>query len=474
MQYKSTMLKLVYRLYVGCYTLVSCAGVLSSHVQVADSFKHRQLTDAQVSLFTSKQKKNPSIGELVVCRQKDGLWKFGIISTRWPDEYYDIQDLEGQVCSKHVAFSFIKTLTPMWQQLFQPEVSLEAMRILLDKQIDYYKKHGAPDGHGMILPARSKIIVLGDLHGHFLSLQSHLARMYKEGLLDDQLHLKADCYLVGLGDYTGDGEQGIPVLYTLLKIQENNPGKVFLLRGDHEDASQAQINGFQKEWYGTFGGTRKDFCLSELVWLKMLMVWKSLPKMLLMGLAMPSTQSYEFLMFCHGGFDFAWRPNSFMSEIVEKHINQCYKSPCQVSYRDKQCSDRAFSTGTFADEADIAKMRVKNQAGKGALWSKSAFAQFIDSYASRIDKKHMYQYCLCAIVRGHEHIPGGIVAFRPKGLKTWKPLKDGKSYEVNPCSIYTCTAASECMSPSGCFDGALGVIEAACNGHWYITSYLEQ
>ena len=70
----------------------------------------------------------------------------------------------------------------------------------------------------MILPANSKIVVLGDLHGNFGSLQSHLASLYQDGLLDDQFHLKPNCYVVGLGDYAGDGGQGILVLYTSVEI----------------------------------------------------------------------------------------------------------------------------------------------------------------------------------------------------------------------------------------------------------------
>ena len=435
---------------------------------------HKQLSDSQVTLFANKQRLRPEVGQLVICRQQDGSWGFGAVAKQWPDEYYDIASMDNHVINKHVSLSSIKTLSSVWNQLFNPTVSLEQMRGMLDERINYYKSHGAPDGHGMILSAQSKIVVFGDLHGYFDSLQNHLARMYKDGLLDEQFHLKSNCYVVGLGDYTGDGGEGILVLRTLLKLQENNPEQVFLLRGDHENVSKSQIDGFQKEWYGTFGSTNKDFRLSEMVWLKMLMVWNYLPKLLLVGLQMPSTQSYDFLMFCHGGCDFSWRPDAFLSKVVEKHISQCYKNPCILDYRDDKKSETSFVTGTFADDADIAKMRAKTTtADKSTMWSKSAFAEFVKRFASRIDKKQMYQYCLRAMVRGHEHIPGGIVALKCNGAKTWKALKDNKVYEIDPCSIYTCTSGSHCMSKAGCFDGAFGLIEAGINGHWYITSHLE-
>ncbi len=476
MHYTRAFLKLTLGLCVLSCALVTYAIVSHKQIQLPENLRHIQLTDSQVKLFSDKRTIKPEVGQIVMFGLQNATWAFGVVSKFLHDEYYEISAFDNPSIHKTLPLSSIKTLHFTWNQLFQPTISLEVMRDLLDERIDYYRTHGAPDGHGMILSAHSKIAILGDLHGNFSSLQNHLARMYKDGLIDDQFHLKPDCYVVGLGDYAGDGCQGILVLKTLLTLQKLNPDQVFLLCGDHEDASNAQINGFQKEWYGAFGRTKKEFCLSELVWLKMLMIWKSLPKVLLVGLQMPSTQRYDFLMFCHGSCDMAWRPDAFMSKLVEKHIDQCYKSPCVIGYRDQLCHDsRSFVTGTFVDDADIAKVRAKKPDGQDqkTILSKSVFEQFIKHFASRIDKKYMYQYCLCAIVRGHDHIPGGIVVLKKSNLKTWKPLKNNKVYEIEPCSVYTCTSGSQCMSKAGCFDGAYGLIRAGSNGHWYISSHRE-
>ncbi len=476
MHYIRLVLRLIFTCCLASYALITHTTVAHKDVHLPEYLWQRQLNDSQVALYASKQKINPEAGQLVIHRAQDGAWVFGTVVKQLPDEYYDIATPDNSVVHKHVALHSIKTLSSVWNQLFNPTINLETMRKLLDERADYYKTHGAPDGHGMILPANSKIAVIGDLHGKFESLQSHLGWLCSAGLLDAQFHLKPNCYVFGLGDYAGEGGQGVLILSTLLKLQEYNPDQVFLLHGDHEDAAKAQIDGFQKEWYGTFGDTKKEFCLAELVWLKLLMVWKSLPKVLLVGLQMPSTQHYDFLMFCHASFDFEWRPDAFMSKIIEKHINQCYKNPCIIDYRDGTCKDDSFSTGIFADDDDIAKIRAK-QAGSSdqkTIWSKSAFTEFIHRHASRIDKNRMYEYCLCAIIRGHEQIPGGLVALKKNGLNAWKALKDNKIYEIEPCSIYTCISGYGSLSKVGCFDGAFGLIEAGSNGHWFITSHLEQ
>ena len=426
-----------------------------------------ELTDVQAQFYANNQQMSPSLGKLVLFR-RGGKWSLGTVAKLLSDGCYDIVSIDNGVTVHHVAQSSIRTLSALWNYIFQPEISLDAMKKLLDARNDYYRKNGAPDGHGMIFPAQSKIIVLGAIEGDFQSLQNHFMQMYKDGLINEQFKLKANCYVICLGNYTGGIGQSIAVLYTLLKLQENNPGRVFLLRGAHEDAAMAQMSGFQKEWYGTFGKTQKDFHLSELVWLKMLMLWKSLPKVLLAGLQMPSTQHYDFIMFCHAQPDISWRPEALMRNVVEKHIAQLYKSPCVIDYRDDKSGDVTFCRGAFDGDDTLQK-----NAGIGSretVWNKSVFEQFVKQHGLCIDKKRMYESCLCALVRGSGHIPGGIVAYKKNG---WKPLRDGKIYEINPYSVYSCTSGARCMSKAGCFDGAFGIIEAAATGHWHIVSHLE-
>jgi hypothetical protein len=454
-----------------------CNLVLYCNIRIPHALLTKQITDSQLQLYANKQQTKPGQGQVVLFRHNNG-WAFGVMAKQAVDGCYDILRLSDGAIIHQVVCSSIKKLSPIWSHIFQPDINLETMRNLLDARNAYYRTHGAPDGHGMILPAHSRIAVLGNFNGYYSSLQSHLARLYKQGMLDEQFHLKPHCYIIALGDYEGEGCEGITILCTLLKLQELNQQQVFLLRGDQEDAAKAQINGFQKEWYGSFGRTQKDFCLAELVWLKVLMLWKSLPRVLMAGLQMPSTQHYDFLMFCHATCDFTWRPETFMSHIVEKHIDQWYKSPCMLDYRNERDDNNGFIQGTFADDKDIEKGCAKKTAaeGKETVWSPSVFKQFVERFCSRKDKKRMYEYCLCALVRAHDCIPGGLVIAKKdkNGHMRWKPLKENKTYEIEPCSVYTCTSGAQCMAKAGCFDGAFGLIEAGSNGHWYITAHLEE
>ena len=66
-----------------------------------------------------------------------------------------------------------------WRYLYQPTQSLNKFEQLVDGRLAYFKKHGAPNGHGMVIPAGSKIAFIGDLHGSYSSLQHHLLKLHK-------------------------------------------------------------------------------------------------------------------------------------------------------------------------------------------------------------------------------------------------------------------------------------------------------
>ena len=113
------------------YTVVS-----SMHIHLPQQLWQRQLTDVQVSMFASKQKIKPEVGQLVIFRQK-GSWAFGVVSRQTPDQYYDIVTQDNGVVYQDVASSSIKTLSFTWRKLFNPTISLEGMRHLLDERADY-------------------------------------------------------------------------------------------------------------------------------------------------------------------------------------------------------------------------------------------------------------------------------------------------------------------------------------------------
>jgi hypothetical protein len=107
-----------------------------------------------------------------------------------------------------------------------------------------------------LVPAGSQVFFHGDLHGDVHSLVAWMDWLNQKGYLHDFKVARPDVYLVFLGDYTDRGMYGVEVLYTLLRLKVENPDRVWLVRGNHEDVSITSRYGFLAEARGKFG---RDF-----------------------------------------------------------------------------------------------------------------------------------------------------------------------------------------------------------------------
>src|SRR5437868_8246546 len=104
-----------------------------------------------------------------------------------------------------------------------------------------------------MVPEGSEVFFHADLHGDIRSLLVEVAWLNEHGFLRDFSVARTNFYLVFLGDYTDRGAYGVEVLYTLLRLKLANPEKVFLLRGNHEEASMHTRYGFFEEGQAKYG-----------------------------------------------------------------------------------------------------------------------------------------------------------------------------------------------------------------------------
>jgi hypothetical protein len=108
----------------------------------------------------------------------------------------------------------------------------------------------------LLVPPGSQIMIRGDLHGDIHSLIAWIDWLNQHNFLDGFQIARPDVYLLFLGDFTDRGMYGLEVLYTVLRLKLENPDRVLLLRGNHEDVSLAARYGFIAEGNAKYG---RDF-----------------------------------------------------------------------------------------------------------------------------------------------------------------------------------------------------------------------
>lgn len=79
-----------------------------------------------------------------------------------------------------------------------------------------------------------QIYIRADLHGDLKSLLENLRSLQQQGLLDENFKSRPGVHLVFLGDYCDRGKYGVQILELLMRLREENPGQIHLIRGNHE------------------------------------------------------------------------------------------------------------------------------------------------------------------------------------------------------------------------------------------------
>lgn len=143
--------------------------------------------------------------------------------------------------------SLMEQFTKAWDDAakdfnFSESFDLDRFTTLLTDHADRFEKKEIikEDHYGYIEkfdldPTKNpQVYVRADLHGDLKSLIENLRTLQEQKLLDHQFKCQSGVHLVFLGDYCDRGIYGTQILEMLMRLKEENPQQVHLIRGNHE------------------------------------------------------------------------------------------------------------------------------------------------------------------------------------------------------------------------------------------------
>lgn len=173
----------------------------------------------------------------------------------------------------------------------------------------------------LIIPTDSKVAIHGDLHGDIHALNRFITWCAAQGFMDLNNAFKIidkKFYILFLGDYVDRGWYGAEVLYAIMRLKNENPNNVFMVRGNHEDVAINGPYGFAAELAGKFFGTVFTTELQKL--------YNKLPVVLYLGTEQKNKSQkwdqhyYDMIQCCHGGIELGFDPQKlFFNWDLHKH-----------------------------------------------------------------------------------------------------------------------------------------------------------
>ena len=122
---------------------------------------------------------------------------------------------------------------------------------VIQMNVKRYGKSGMTNNTGFIykwnLPPKSRVIVFGDLHGSFHSFFRSMVRLRLAGVINDDFTINDPFKILFCGDVIDRGNHALEIVYFILLLLVKNPDKIIYIRGNHEDLTTFNKDGFSKE-----------------------------------------------------------------------------------------------------------------------------------------------------------------------------------------------------------------------------------
>lgn len=247
-----------------------------------------------------------------------------------------------------------------------------------------------PFAEKVVLPADARVLLQGDLHGDIHSLIALIDRWNEKKWFDGFKVIDPNLHLFFLGDYTDRGLYGVEVLYTLFRLRLENPDRVHLGRGNHEDVSLVSRYGFMAEGRAKY---RNNFNAA-----KILRAYDFLPVVIYLG------AGTDFVQMCHGGMEPGYQPgdllvgagtNQFqlLGKIRQQEFLKRHPNWLPEDSRAAEDAQRYFKD--FQPQAPTTPITL------GFMWNDFTVFRDEPAFADNPDRAFVYGYAATVSVLAH-------------------------------------------------------------------------
>lgn len=362
-------------------------------------------------------------------------------------------------------------------------------KIFLSSNNDAWIGHCVPESlfddihgfvQGLCVDHLITLVALGDIHGSIHSLLRILKQLSCMGIIDENYIISSSCKLIFLGDYADRGRYGVEVWYTVLRLKLANPDKVFLIRGNHEMLQVARSYGFTYELKKKYN--LKDRCLIRDIEDVLRDLFCLLPSAFFVGCG---ENNINFLQFCHGGMGMSY--NQELHTLFKMDIESLLDD---VAYNHKTMPIHFYLNGYalannllwgdfFTTLTDFSHIPDSCKHGsivfsRGGSVAFAVHGNLIQHYLFNGDLLNL-KYRVSAIIRGHQHLVGGIYQLSERVLtESWELLSPGQetscvstNHDIYP--VFTIMSGAEGIGASG--EGFALIRFKPEENNWALTPY---
>lgn len=242
----------------------------------------------------------------------------------------------------------------------------------------------------LIIPNNATVAIHGDIHGDIHAINRFIEKFAELGYMDknNPFKIAADnFYILFLGDYVDRGWYGIEVIYAVLRLKSENPDRVFMVRGNHEDLSLNSHYGFCYEIEQKFASKNLLSKLNSFYNFLPLAIYLGSPESL-------TPKCLNIVQCCHGGIELGFNPGKLI-ESNFNHVGQQITTLMQKDGFDKLVGLNVEQFGKYF------KNNIPINNHNGFMWSDFIVESTMPMALSSRDgyRGSLFEYGSCATKR---------------------------------------------------------------------------